>query len=244
MDRELNVTAPSKRHGVEKHSIAALVHGEYLVRPALDSGDRDSEGVLLKSSPLLLGFHGYGETAHEHLAELQTIPGQEGWTLCAVQALHPFYKRSTGDVVRSWMTKEQRDLAIDDNIRYVGSVVAEVRRRYRADGPLVISGFSQGVAMAWRAAAGCGFPCAGLLVLAGDVPSEVPERMPGRPVKVLLGRGSEDAWYSEAKMDQDLRTLESMGADVEPCVFEAGHVWHDDYRRAAGALLGSIGSEG
>lgn len=214
---------------MESHTHAALVHGEYLIEPAT----RDAEGAL----PLLVGFHGYGETARHHVEELKKIPGIEGWTLCGVQALHPFYKRSSGEVVRSWMTKEHRHLAMEDNIRYVISVVAEVRRRFGADRRLVFSGFSQGAAMAWRAAIRCGLPCDGLIVLAGDVPSEVVDWSGGSVPPVLLGRGTQDAWYSTAKMEADLTTLKTLKADVTTCVFEAGHVWHDDFYQAAGRFL-------
>lgn len=211
---------------METCSIAALVHGEYLV-----------EAADASKSPLLMGFHGYGETAHEHLAELRKIPGSEAWTLCTVQALHPFYRRSSGEVVRSWMTKENRQLTIEDNIRYVIGVLAAVRERYGADRRLVFSGFSQGVAMAWRAAVRCGLPCDGLMVLAGDVPSEIPAWSGGGVPPVLLGRGLRDEWYGEAKMQRDLEVLGSLGAAVETCVFDDGHVWHAEYHAAAGRFL-------
>ncbi len=215
--------------GPKTHTLATLVRGEYLVEAAPSS-----------TSPLLVGFHGYGETAHEQLAELKTLPGHEKWTLCAIQGLHPFYKRSTGEVVRSWMTKENREAAIEDNIRYVAAVVAEVRRIYGATERLVFSGFSQGVAMTWRAAVRCGFPCHGVLALAGDVPSEIPVWSGGRLPPVLLGRGLKDEWYSEAKMGRDLELLGSLGAKVSTCLFNDGHVWHDDYRQAAGRFLAEI----
>ena len=211
------------------HTIATLAHGEYLVEPAEAT-----------TSPLLVGFHGYGETAQEHLAELKTLPGIERWTLCAVQGLNPFYKRSTGDVVRSWMTKENRELAIEDNIRYVASVVAEVRRAYGATERLVFSGFSQGVAMTWRAAVRCGFPCHGVLALAGDVPAEISDWSGGSLPPTLLGRGLKDQWYSEAKMGGDLEVLKSLNTEVSTCEFDDGHVWHDDFRQAAGRFLAEI----
>ena len=216
---------------METCSIATLVHGEYLVEPAAGPAAEGS------SSPLLVGFHGYGETAHEHLAELRKIPGNEAWTLCAVQALHPFYRRSEGQVVRSWMTKEHRELTIEDNIRYVIGVVAQVRSRFGADRRLVFSGFSQGVAMAWRAAVRCGLPCDGVMVLAGDVPTEIPAWSGGKVPPVLLGRGLKDSWYGEGKMHQDLELLQGLGASITTCVFDDGHVFHAEYHAAAGRFL-------
>ena len=54
---------------------------------------------------------------------------------------------------------------------------------------------------------------------------------------VLLGRGTQDEWYSAKKMEADLRTLEELEVDVTPCVFEDGHVWADEYLNAAAVLL-------
>ena len=75
------------------------------------------------SSPhrLLVGFHGYAQNAEEMVAELERLPGAEEWTLVAVQALHRFYARGGEKVVASWMTRQDRELAIADNIAYVKS---------------------------------------------------------------------------------------------------------------------------
>lgn len=213
------------------HHQPALVHGRYLVRPPV-SGDA--------VRGLLVGFHGYGETAADHMEELGRIPGAESWLVVAVEALHSFYKRS-GDVVSCWMTKRDRELAIEENLRYVASVVSRVEREELGEGPatervpLVFAGFSQGVAMAYRAAARGGHPARGVLALAGDVPPEIRD-LPGH-LEVVVGRGREDGWYDETKMEADLARLASFNVEAEPVVFDGGHVWTDAYRERAGALL-------
>jgi predicted esterase len=207
----------------------ALVHGRVLVEtPSQDP-----------PAGLLVGFHGYGETADAHLEELRRIPGAERWVLCAVQGLARFYTRK-GDVVASWMTSQDREQAIDDNVRYAASVVASLKREHPDARRLVFAGFSQGVAMAYRAAAGSGFAADALLALAGDVPPELAaRRLPGFP-PVLLGRGSGEEWYTEEKLASDLSVLEDQGVEVRVCRFEGGHEWTDDYRRAAGEVLAGL----
>ena len=74
--------------------------------------------ALARPSPLLVGFHGYRENAASHMAMLTRIAGTEGWLIVAVQGLHRFYTKG-GDVVASWMTREDRELAIADNVAYV-----------------------------------------------------------------------------------------------------------------------------
>jgi predicted esterase len=230
------------------HSLSATTHGRYLVR--------EGEGGLL------VGFHGYGESAEKHLAELEKIPGAESWMLVAVQALHRFYNQRTGEVIGSWMTSQDRELAIADNVAYVAAVVAALPTRR----PLVFAGFSQGAAMAYRVAVH--IICDGLLILGGDLPPDVagapvipsnardlnrhagggdpslPLGMTGAPhargvteLPILIGRGRTDDWYSAEKLEQDLRFL----PQAQTCLFDGRHEWTDAFREAAGKFLASLG---
>jgi predicted esterase len=209
--------------------IATLTHGTYLLEaPARPEG-----------CPLVVGFHGYGESAERHMEELRRIPGASRWVLCAVQALHPFYNRS-GEVIASWMTRLDRDQAILDNVRYVAGVVAQVKLELPVSDRLAYLGFSQGAAMAYRAAAASGHPCQGVVVLGGDVPPELEHRdLTGFP-PVLLGRGSSEEWYDAAKMDHDVELLRRKGVEVHPLVFRGGHEWTNEFRAAAGDFLGQV----
>ena len=197
-------------------TIAATVHGRFLVRDG-------------PPERLLVGFHGYGETADVHMPELEQIPGIERWTAVAVQALHPFYMNRTGAIVASWMTSLDRELAIEDNRAYVRAIVEE----FPPPRQLVFLGFSQGVAMAYRAAAGSS--ASGVIALGGDVPPELfdsPLRLP----PVLIGRGTREEWYTAEKLEKDV-TLLSAVTTVSTCIYDGGHEWTAEFREAAGRFL-------
>ncbi len=194
--------------------IETLIHG----RVAFEERDSDC---------LLVGFHGYGETAEIHLAELQRIPGTGEWSLAAVQALHPFYSKGGTVIGASWMTSLERELAIADNVGYVRRVIAELP----AARTLVFIGFSQGAAMAARAAAE--IPAAGVILLGGDIPPDVR----GRDLPpLLLARGIRDDWYTEEKFNEDLKFF----SPARTLVFDGGHEWTDEFRAAAGEFLASL----
>jgi predicted esterase len=189
---------------------------------------------------VLVGFHGYAEDAATHLEALTRIPGADGWLLVSVQALHRFYTRDER-VVASWMTRQDRELEIADNVDYVGRVLRHVREEHRTRAPLVFAGFSQGGAMAYRAAAS--HPANALIVLAADVPPDV-TASPSVPLPpVLVGRGVKDGWYTDAKLTADVAALRGVGAAVETCVFDGGHEWTTAFRDAAAAVLGRTYSE-
>ena len=195
-----------------------------------------------------MGFHGYQENAAIHLEVLRRIaqslpaeaPGAKAGplNLVSIQALNRFYTRSNA-VVSGWMTSEDRELAIADNIAYVAAVLAQVAGETGVTRPLIYVGFSQGVAMAYRAAAFVPPPCDGVIALAGDVPPDVAPVAAGLPA-VLLGRGTTDAWYTEAKMAADVATLRGAEVTVEEHVFEGGHVWDDSFIARASAFVDKV----
>lgn len=219
---------------VEVGHVAATVHGRYLVRPASSRSAEDGP------APLLVGFHGYADTAEAMLDALLQIPGVEAWHVASVQALHPFYVRSTGRVVAGWMTQLDRELAIADNVAYVESVVGLLGERLAPRRRRVYAGFSQGTAMAYRAAAEAGPACHGILALAGDAPPELAGAASWGGARVLIGRGTEDSWYDLAKCAADESQLRALGSQVEVCVYDGGHVWTDAFRRRAGDFLAGL----
>lgn len=201
-------------------TIETTTHGRFLYE------DRGPER-------LLVGFHGYGEDAATHFAELEKIAGIERWSVASVQALHPFYTRS-GNVVASWMTSLDREHAIADNIAYVQRVL----KALPTPRTLVFAGFSQGAAMAARATTYAARP-AGLILLGGDIPPEITADDTLQLPPILIGRGTDDDWYSDEKFKKDLSYIEPR-TRVTPCVFTGGHEWTDEFRSAAAEFLRSV----
>ena len=209
--------------------VPAMVHGRHLVRVTTQGPPRG----------WLLGFHGYAHNAEIFLELLERIPAAREWLVASIQALHPFYAR--GDVVvANWMTRQDRELAITDNVAYVDAVVADLEREYGAPPALVYAGVSQGVAMAYRAAIVGAHAARALIVAGGDLPPEL-RSLEGRrwpPVLACTGRG--DDFYTPRRLEEEVEFMRSRGADVRPLVFEGGHEWSDEVVAAADALLREV----
>lgn len=208
--------------------VQTAVRGRYLIEPGPEGTGR-----------LVVGFHGYGERAETHLERLKRLPGAGSSTLVSVQSLHLFYTKA-GEVVGSWMTKLDREHAIADNVAYVAAVVADVKRAHPALGRPVYAGFSQGAAMAYRAAAHAGHPCAGLLVLGGDMPPDVADDPALSLPPVLAARGARDDWFTDAKLQRDVERLRECSVSVRSVVFEGGHEWPDPLFAAASEYLDAL----
>jgi len=208
-------------------TIAATTHGRYLIAAPPSSSP----------APLLVGFHGYAESAEAQLERMQAIPGSQDWLLASVQALHPFYRGRSEDVVAGWMTRQDRDLAIEDNVAYVNAVVEALAREWRLSSTLAFAGFSQGVAMAFRAAASSARAVSGVVACGGDVPPELGPAALARVRAVIAGRGLRDNWYTGEKAAADARRLEDAGVRFTAVEYDGAHEWSAPFATAAGAFL-------
>jgi predicted esterase len=183
---------------------------------------------------LLVGCHGYGQDADAMLDEMRRIPGRERWRLASVQALHRFYSRNNERVIASWMTRQDRDAAIADNIQYLKRAVEAAGAP--AEHAIVYIGFSQGASMVARAAARGDRPAAGLIMLGGDIPPDVRDDPTATLPRVLIGVGSRDTWYGE-RVAGDIKFLESRRIPHEVVRFDGGHEFTDEFRAAVGKFL-------
>jgi predicted esterase len=138
------------------------------------------------------------------------------------------------------MTRQNRDLMIGDNLAYVSAVIDEVGREWSAQAPLVFAGFSQGVAMAFRAAASGRHQPAGIIALGGDVPPELDPQAVARIPHALIGRGEDDDWYTAQKFADDEARLRAAGTNVVVTTFDGGHEWTADFNRVAAAFLARL----
>ena len=211
-------------------NIAVTTHGRILI-------DEEDEDRRLK---LLVGCHGYAQNAGEMMEMLRGIPAGPGWTRVSIQALHRFYRGRSQVTVASWMTSQDRELSIGDNIAYADAAIAEAARG-RPIERLVFFGFSQGVAMAFRAGLRGVRTADAILALGGDVPPELLADSAVVFPPVLLARGTRDEWYSAAKLDADEAALRARGTRVETLSFDGAHEWHPDFAGRAALQLNRSG---
>jgi len=212
---------------VIERTIAVRTHGRYLMDPPASDG----------SAPLLVGFHGYGEGAEAQLERMRRIPGADRWRLVSMQGLHRFYQRRANEVVASWMTRQDRELAIADNLAYVAAVIDEVDREFPGAPRLVLTGFSQGVAMTFRAAAASERAVHGVIAVGGDVPPELDAAAISRVGRILVAHGTRDEFYTDAIFERDIQRLRASNAGVTPLTFDGGHEWSDPVVEAASLFL-------
>jgi predicted esterase len=208
-------------------TVVTPTSGRYLVVPSASTGP----------APILVGFHGYAESADTQLERLRTIEGAKRWLLVSIQGLHRFYQRRTEEVVASWMTRQDRESCIADNIAYVSKVLEKVSATWPATRSIVFAGFSQGVAMAFRGAVNSSAERVAVIAVGGDIPPEIEAHALARLSSALICRGSSEQWYTAEKLAQDARRLRESGVSVTDLELRGGHEWTADVSRAASSFL-------
>ena len=189
------------------------------------------------STPLFVGFHGYGQTAEDELALLCALPGSESWLCCSIEALHPVYTPK-GDSGSSWMTSRHRDQRIAENVQYVDSVIERIMESYSVHDRLCFHGFSQGCGMACRAALLGRHRASGLMMLGGDIPPEL--SVSGFGGKVHLARGIHDRFYTQEQYAHDCEHIRDAGVPFTGTIFNGDHGANEEYLHAAGDFLSKV----
>ncbi len=206
---------------------SATVHGRYLVEAPEEPGP----------APMLVGFHGYAEDAEIQMERLLALAAGGRWLCVSIQGLHPFYRRATGETVANWMTTLHREMAIADNIVYVKTCLDTVASEWQVMPGPVFAGFSQGVAMAYRAAVHSRIPAAGVIAVGGDIPPEIQAQELEGIGAVTILRGKTDDWYTKEKFESDVLRLQTANLPFRATEFEAGHVWSPEMTAVGSEFL-------
>jgi predicted esterase len=189
---------------------------------------------------MLVGFHGYAEDAETQMERLRAIPESSSRICVSIQALNRFYQTRTGKVVGNWMTRQDREAAIADNIEYVSGCLAEVEANWPVSPGLVFTGFSQGVAMAFRAAVHSARTVAGVIAVGGDVPPELEPVDLQRIPAALIVRGKDDHLYTAEQFTKDAERLRQSCLKVSTFESSSGHEWSGGITAAVSGFLTSV----
>lgn len=101
-----------------------------------------------RKKKLLIALHGYGQLAQYFAKKFNKLP--DDYALLVPEGMHRFYLQgSSGRVGASWMTKDGRELDIQDNLNYLNQLLSHVMENHVFE-EICLLGFSQGGATAAR----------------------------------------------------------------------------------------------
>ncbi len=183
-------------------------------------------GTLTADTPAIwLVCHGYGQLASYFIRHFQPL-ADAGHYVIAPEGRSRFYLQGfSGRVGASWMTKEDRQNDINNYVQYISQVYAAATKG-KANLPLNLLGFSQGVATISRWAMLSGTSFQQMVLWAGVFPPDLPEALSAKAIagrKVSIVYGTSDPFLNQSRMDEQVLTIKEMGVEPEIISFNGKH---------------------
>lgn len=177
----------------------------------------DSQGQI---TDILVVLHGYGMQAAQFIQQFQPLL-TPGLLIVAPEGLSRFYRKGfEGEVVSSWMTREDRSAEIVDQRYFLDRLYDELVGVY--DCRVHVIGFSQGTATAsrWMVANGRSF--ASLVLWGGDFAPDADGPIQGIS-KTYCVVGTRDPFIPLPLFEERCVMLENRGYHVRRYVFDGAH---------------------
>lgn len=169
-------------------------------------------------------LHGYAQHAGYFLRKFEPLFSPRH-VFVAPEGLSRFYLRGTsGRVVASWMTSEDRQEEINDYVLYLDKLVEDLELDEKIG--LNVLGFSQGVATAARWVAKGKIKPKRVILYAGVFPPDLdpgfePDKWKDLQVDVLVG--DNDEYYQPEVFSQTYAPLQAVNGFVKIHHFSGGH---------------------
>jgi predicted esterase len=168
-------------------------------------------------------FHGYGQSARYFMMNFDDFKPQNS-LLIAPEGLSKFYlKGFDGRVGASWMTKENRENEIQDQLQYVDHLLAKIDPEQQLK--IHLFGFSQGAAVACRWYQYTQRKVENLVIWGAGLPIETDAKMAQKyeACTTTFVLGDEDEFIKEERLTQYYQTLKELQFRHNVITYKGGH---------------------
>ncbi len=177
--------------------------------------------------------HGYGQLAAYFIRHFAALAAADpGLVVIAPEGLSRFYLHGhNGRVGASWMTRDDRQHEIADQIEFLNRLASHVLSHCSAGIPITVLGFSQGTATAGRWLVQAPFRPAHLVLWAGTFPPDTaPEATEQlvRNLPITLVVGEHDEYLKLSLVAQQQAHLQQLGALLVVRTFTGGHALNQE----------------
>jgi predicted esterase len=171
-------------------------------------------------------FHGYGQLAEFFIRKFRSFDSSDRLIVAPEGTNYGYLEGFSGRVGANWMTRHERELAIDNNHRFLDKLLGVILSKYDQRPNIHILGFSQGAATATRWASRWNGKVESLVLWAGGfaedlVLSEAKEIFSQTKITLVLGH-QDELITSESILKQEI-LLSNIVKDYEKIGFEGGH---------------------
>ena len=175
---------------------------------------------------ILIAFHGQGQLAKYFIQKFKGLQ-ELGITVIAPEGLHNYYlKGFSGRVGASWMTSENRLMAIDNYIGFLNSIYADVISKTSLDVKIHLLGFSQGAATVSRWVEQTSFNFEQVILWGGALSpdldkGQINRRMSGKRLQQVIGKS--DPFIDSKKIEESKLLIENYGLLADFTYYDGVH---------------------
>ena len=177
-------------------------------------------------------LHGYGMLSEFFIQKFKKLE-TKNTLIIAPEALNRFYiDTNYGRVGASWMTKDERQDDIKENIKYLNSLMDQIikeigHNRFKIN----VLGFSQGGATACRWVFKSGLKFENLIMWAGDIPKDTlteDNRLKWSDMNTHLVMGKKDELINEEMKAKFLKLVTDYKLDYKLTLYDGDHRIYPD----------------
>jgi predicted esterase len=176
-------------------------------------------GSIENADTLLIALHGFGQLSKFFIKKFEFLP--DNYLILAPEGMHRFYLQgNSGRVGASWMTKEARELDIEENTIALKKLLKTIKANKQFS-KIILLGFSQGGATAARWYFSDAEQFDHLILWASVFPPDIEKPALEINSKNYFVLGNQDEYYSENQQLSEIYTYKEIGFNT--IYFEGKH---------------------
>lgn len=180
----------------------------------------------LTTQSILFVFHGQGQLANFFIKKFESLRSL-GITVIAPEGLHNYYLAGfKGRVGSSWMTSENRSMAIENYLSYLNALFQQVESQISLEAKYSVLGFSQGAATASRWIEQSHFDFAQFILWGGTLPPDLNKELIHNRMKqkqLMQVFGKQDPYISSENRLEIKMLAKSYNIASKYKLYEGGH---------------------
>lgn len=187
---------------------------------------RISHLVNRSENEILFALHGYGQLSEYFLKKMKPLFHEERLIVVPEATNHAYLEGFSGRVGANWMTKHEREAAIQNNNNYLNAILDSILVKYTYSPTLKVLGFSQGAAIATRWISQLTIPVDTLILWGGGFAHDLNAEKVGRKLqqsKCFIALGERDGMITEESLLKQEELINSLGINAEKVHYPGGH---------------------
>jgi predicted esterase len=175
---------------------------------------------------IIFALHGYGQLAEFFIKKFEPLYREDRLIVVPEATNYSYAKGFSGRVGANWMTRHERESAIENNHNFLNSLLETLLIKYPIKPAIKILGFSQGAATATRWVSQLGIPVKSLVLWAGGFAHDLNFEEMGEKLKnteVMFVTGDSDDLITPESISKQDELISLLHCEVKKLQFKGGH---------------------